>query len=284
MATFTNQAVLTYNGRSVSSNVVTGELVTPLTLSKSALSQTYNPGGDVTYVVSIVNTGSGAFDGLTLTDDLGGYAAGGQTFYPLAYVSGSVSLLINGTLQPAPTVSPGPPLVISGLSVPAGGNAVILYEAALTDAAPLASGSEIENTVTLTGPGIPAPLTAQASVAAAETAELRIDKGLSPASVEGGGQLTYTFTVRNTGNSPATAEAGVAISDVFDPVLQNLSVALNGTPLALTTDYTYDPTTGQFNTVAGRITVPAATFAQEIRTGVWQVTPGEAVLTVTGTV
>jgi hypothetical protein len=48
-------------------------------------------------------------------------------------------------------------------------------------------------------------------------------------------------------------------------------------------EYNYDEATGQFTTNAGQITVPAATYTQEVD-GTWTVTPGTAVLTVTGTV
>ena len=74
------------------------------------------------------------------------------------------------------------------------------------------------------------------------------------------------------------------MSDLFDPILSDLSVSLNGQPLTVTTDYSYSQTTGQFDTVPGKITVPAATYAQNTATGDWVVTPGEAVLTVSGTV
>ena len=37
-------------------------------------------------------------------------------------------------------------------------------------------------------------------------------------------------------------------------------------------------------TVAGQITVPAATYTQDPTTGVWTITPGVSILTVTGTV
>lgn len=39
MATFTNQATLTYNGGTVNSNIVTGELVQVLTASKTAAAE-----------------------------------------------------------------------------------------------------------------------------------------------------------------------------------------------------------------------------------------------------
>lgn len=283
MASFTNQAHLSYNGRSVASNVVTGQMLSPLTLTKTAVVDTYAPTDTVTYVITIVNCGATAYTDLTLTDDLGAYAAGGQTVYPLSYTPDSAAWFINGTRQADPTAS-GAPLVISGLSVPAGGNAVILYEAATTDAAPLAEGSEITNAVTLTGSGIGTPLTAQATVTVEAQANLRITKSLSPAVVAENGSLTYTFLIQNEGNLPAGADAAVAVTDTFDPILRDLTVTLNGEPLAVTTGYTYDQTTGVFATVAGQITVPAATFSQSTETGDWETVPGEAVLTVTGTV
>ena len=67
-------------------------------------------------------------------------------------------------------------------------------------------------------------------------------------------------------------------------MLKELTVTLDGQPLTLSTDYTYDQTSGQFATVAGKIAVPAATYAQTAATGDWVVTPGEVTLTVTGTV
>lgn len=283
MASFTNQAHLSYNGRSVASNVVTGQMLSPLTLTKTAVVETYAPTDTVTYVITIVNSGATAYTDLTLTDDLGAYAAGGQTVYPLSYTPDSAVWFINGTRQADPTAS-GAPLVISGLSVPAGGNAVILYEAATTDAAPLAEGSEITNAVTLTGSGIGTPLTAQATVTVEAQASLRITKSLSPAVVAENGSLTYTFLIQNEGNLPAGADAAVAVTDTFDPILRDLTVTLNDLPLAVTTGYTYDQTTGVFATVAGQITVPAATFSQSTETGDWETVPGEAVLTVTGTV
>ena len=283
MASFTNQAHLSYNGRSVASNVVTGQMLSPLTLTKTAVVDTYAPTDTVTYVITIVNSGATAYTDLTLTDDLGAYAAGGQTVYPLSYTPDSAVWFINGTRQADPTAS-GAPLVISGLSVPAGGNAVILYEAATTDAAPLAEGCEITNAVTLTGSGIGTPLTAQATVTVEAQANLRITKSLSPAVVAENGSLTYTFLIQNEGNLPAGPDAAVVVTDTFDPILRDLTVTLNGEPLAVKTGYTYDESTGAFATVAGQITVPAATFSQSTETGDWETVPGEAVLTVTGTV
>ena len=67
-------------------------------------------------------------------------------------------------------------------------------------------------------------------------------------------------------------------------VLSDLTVTLNGTELALGTEYTYNAATGEFATVDGVITVPAATYVQDPTTGTITTTPGVAVLTVTGRV
>ena len=74
MATFTNQATLSYNNTVTRSNIVTGELVDILAVAKTAVTDTYGCDTCVTYTVSIVNSGAAAFAGLTVTDDLGAYA------------------------------------------------------------------------------------------------------------------------------------------------------------------------------------------------------------------
>ena len=62
-----------------------------------------------------------------------------------------------------------------------------------------------------------------------------------------------------------------------------LVVTLDGQTLA-PADYTYNAATGEFATVNGIITVPAATYTQDTVTGVITTTPGVTILTVTGTV
>lgn len=136
MAQFTNFATLTYSGGTTNSNTVTGELVNLTQISKNALSETYAPGDTLVYVISLRNTGDVAATGLTVTDDLGGYTFGSGTLYPLTYVPGSLRYYVNGTLQTAPTVTAGPPMEVTGLTIPAGGNALLIYEARVTDFAP----------------------------------------------------------------------------------------------------------------------------------------------------
>ena len=234
-------------------------------------------------MVSIVNSGTAAYENLTITDDLGAYTQEGQTLYPMTYTAGSIRYYVNGILQAAPTVTAGPPLTITGITVPAGGNAIVIYEALPNAYAPGAVGSTIMNTATVTGGGLSAPLTAQETVTVAQVADPVITKALDPVMVPENGQLTYTFTIRNYGNTPLVATDDVILSDVFDPILENITVNFNGTAWSLGTNYSYDPATGAFATLPGQITVPAATYTQN-PDGTWAVTPGTATLTVTGTI
>ncbi len=284
MATFFNQATLSYNNNVTASNIVTGELLEVLTATKTAVRETYAAGDTVTYVISLLNSGTVPYTGLTLTDDLGAYPIGTGTAVPLTYVAGAIRYYINGVLQAAPTVGDTSPLAVTGITVPAGGNALLVYSTTVNGTAPLAEDGTITNTVTVTGGGITTPITATEIITAAAEPRLTITKALSPATVIAGGQITYTLTIANYGNTAAVATDNLIVTDGFDPALTLQQVTLDGTALAEGVDYTYVPATGAFATVAGRITVPAATYTQDPTTGQISVEPGIAVLTVTGTI
>lgn len=284
MATFTNQATLSYNNTTTTSNIVTGEIVEVLSIAKNALTREYSYGDTITYAVSILNSGTVAYTNLTLTDTLGVYTVGTASLTPLTYVTGTANYYVNGILQNEPTVTATNPLTITGITVPAGGNALVLYEAMVNNFAPLATTATITNTASVTGTGLSSTLTSSETIRVADAAQLSITKSLTPETVAENAQLTYTFVIQNTGNTAASTADNATITDLFDPILSNITVTLNGTALTEGTQYTYDETTGLFQTVAGIITVPAATYTQDTTTGQWNITPGTAILTVTGTV
>lgn len=284
MAVFTNQATLSYNNTTTTSNIVTGEIIEVLNAAKNALTREYSYGDTVTYAISIINSGTTAFSNLTVTDNLGAYTTGTTTVTPLTYITGTANYYVNGILQPAPTVTATNPLTLTGINVPAGGNAILLYSVRVNEYAPLASFSTITNTAVINGTGLTAPLTVTDTITVANAAQLSITKSLSPETVAENGQLTYTFIIQNTGNIAAVATDNATITDLFDPILENITVTLNGTVLIEGPEYIYDETTGLFQTVAGVITVPAATYVQDPVTGQWNTTPGTTVLTVTGTI
>lgn len=284
MAQYTNQAQLSYKNTVLNSNVAVGEILEVLSASKTAVRDRYSRNDDVTYVISIVNSGTTAFTGLTVSDNLGAYEFNGGTLYPLEYAEGSVRVYINGVLQTAPpTVTSLQPLVFSGLSLPANSNMTIIYEAVTTRFAPLSAAGTITNTATISGDGAGSPVTATATVTAKAEPDLTINKSIEPVVVTENGTVTYTFTIQNYGNTATAAADNVSVTDTFDPVLSNLSVAFNGTAWTEGTEYTYNAGTGLFTTVPGQITIPAATYAQDAETGIWSITPGTGILTVRGT-
>lgn len=283
MATFFNQATLSYNGRVMNSNITEGELINTLGAAKSAITTSYTADDRVVYAINLVNSGNTALTNATVTDNLGAYSVGVETVYPLSYVDGSIKYYVNGVITNAPTVTAGPPLVISGINLPAGANALIIYEAVTNEFAPLAIGSSITNAATMNADGIE-PIELQATINAEAETRLNIAKAMSPAVISDNGELTYTFIIQNSGNTPILATDDVIVSDVFNPILNPISVTFNGTEWSEGVNYTYDEATGEFTTLAGQITVPAAEYTQDSETGVFTVTPGVAVITVTGTV
>lgn len=285
MATFTNQATLSFSGGTVNSNIATGNIIETLSLTKTPVLATYEPNDNVTYVINLINSGGAALTNLTLSDNLGLYqTTAGTNVYPLTYTAGSIKYYINGVLQTAPTVTAGPPLTITGITIPANSNAAIVYSADVNEFAPLAAASAISNEVTVTGAGITTPVTADASVTAASAPTLNIIKTVDPVNVTQNSRVTYTFRIQNTGNTPVIATDNAVIRDVFNPILSDIAVTFNSAAWTATTNYTYNTATGLFESVAGQITVPAATYTQDPATGIVTVTPGESVLTVTGTI
>ena len=284
MAIFSNQATLTYNGNTTNSNIAYGEILDVLVATKTAIEGSYTPGETVTYVVTLRNTGNTALTGLTVTDNLGGYDLNGVMVYPLTYEADSIALFVDGIPQAAPAVTAGPPLVVTGINVPAGGDAVLVYQAQANEFAPPAAGGTIDNTVTVTGDGINTPVTATETVTADSEAVLSISKTISPAQVVDNDRVTYTFVIQNSGNEAVIATDNAIITDTFDPILTALTVAFNGTAWTDGVQYNYDEATGLFTTLPGQIVVPAASYTQDPVTGAYTVTPGIATLTVTGTI
>lgn len=120
---FQNMATLTYTGGTVNSNIVTGELREVLDRRKNGGAGELRAGWDGHVCGQPYQQRHHALTGLTISDNLGGYAFGGATLYPLAYLPGSVRYYVNGALQAAPAVNAGPPMTVTGHHGPCPGAA-----------------------------------------------------------------------------------------------------------------------------------------------------------------
>lgn len=285
MATFYNQATLSYNGNVRSSNVTTGQIIEVLSAAKNAVQESYTPDNDIVFAVSIINKGNTAFNNITVSDNLGSYTVSGSDteVVPLTYTADSVKLYVNGVLQTAPTVSATNLLTIENINIPANSDAILLYAAKPNQFAPLGTDGSITNSAVISGNNF-ADITATETVVPDNTANLNISKSLSPTEVEENGEVTYTFVIENYGNTASVPADNVIFRDVFSPVLNSLNATFNGTPWTIGTNYNYDNTTGEFVTLDGQIEVPAAQFTQDTQTGAWSVQPGVSTLVINGNI
>lgn len=283
MATFYNQATLSYNGNVRSSNITTGNIIEVLSADKHAVQDTYSADNDVVYVISIVNNGNMAYNGIRITDNLGSYTPSdtAPAVVPLTYVPDSVNLYVDGVKQADPTVSDTNPLTIENISVPAGSNAVVIYSARPNQFAPLGTDGSITNNAVISGNNF-TDIPVTDTITPKNSADLTISKSLTPTEVAENGAVTYTFVIQNYGNTASLSTDDIVFRDVFTPVLTSLTATYNGTPWVDGTNYTYDTTTGEFVTTAGQIEVPPATFTQDPQTGAWSVQPSVSTLVIKG--
>ncbi|MBR6039620.1 MAG: DUF11 domain-containing protein [Clostridia bacterium] len=281
MAIITNQANLTYTygltTASVLSNVATTEMNAALSAAKRVLDESYRLGSDLTYILSFENGGGSAITNLPVLDNLGAYTPEGATapVQPLTY-TGPAALYIDGVFSSelSPTVQDGG-VLFTIPEIPAGSNALLVYQATVNGFAPLTLGSEIENTASI---GTTDPQTVSATVPAASYADVSITKEMAPDPVSTGDTMTVTFTIENRGNADAT---GLLLTDDFPLALSDVSVTVNGAPIS---DFTFENSTLTLPVgTQTTLSVPAAAFTQD-ETGAVTVVPGRLTVVMTGTI
>lgn len=125
-----------------------------LSATRLSVGKACRQGDRVTYMVSIVNSGTIQYTGLKVEDFLGCYTVKGRTAYLKSYVADSTEYYVNGVLQAVPDVTEGPPLMVTGITVPARGNVTILYQADINEFSMVPSGAAVNDTVIVRGAGI----------------------------------------------------------------------------------------------------------------------------------
>ncbi|MBQ4105843.1 MAG: DUF11 domain-containing protein [Clostridia bacterium] len=274
-----NSATLTYNSGaetgSAASNVVTTSLLDSASVSveKYSANSNWRPGENITYFVTVTNTGTQPLNDIVLTDDLGGDTA------PLVYVTGSARV-IDGNDVTAVTPTDTSPLTISlEDALEPDESITVLYVARLNTAIDDDVDS-ITNTVEVQAVGdgcgfANAGDESSVTLPRADFALVEIVKAVDKAVVSCGDTLTYTFTIENSGNIPAT---DVVITDTLPEgftVTSVTSVTDGVTTVYSPEDYSIDENnTLVLPTSDLTITVPARTEAGN----------GITVVTVTGAV
>ena len=284
----TNQASLNYqyNGQTGSaiSNIATATLTEALSVEKVSLEDVYRFGEELTYSVSVFNSSGSALTNVAVLDNLGSYTVGGNTVTPLSYV-GPAILFVDGAfvgnITPSAVADNSVTFTIPTLA--SDSRAQILYKAIVNSSAPLATGAEITNTVSVFGAGTTTPpVTDSNTVTADNYADVTITKTMTPSTLSDGEALTYTFVISNYGNTEAT---NIVLTDAFDPAPENIVVQVNGETVD-SADYSYVggvltlPAEGS----AYELSLPAATITQDSVTGEVSVTPSSLTVTVVGVI
>ena len=287
MATIENFATVQFTSAGVTttrvSNLAEIGLESAISFSKTTVGDTYDADGTVTYILSATNTSGAAINNITVIDDLGTFLFGGTTeLTPLSFLEPAV-LLINGanssSLLTVDTSTAGS-VSFTFPTLAAGATANIIYNARVTDFAPLEESSTIVNTATLTSDSDCADGSATATVTVNSAANVSVIKQMSPNPVVCGSTVTYTIRIYNYGNIPAE---NLTLTDTFNPAPTNITVSANGT-LLNPTDYTYVDGLLTVPPADRGITLPAATFSRDETTGEVIVTPGLIEYVITGTI
>ena len=202
----TNQASLQYQygdtNATVLSNIATAVLEQPLSVEKTSLRDEYRAGDTPTFVLRIVNSGNAALNNVTVRDDLGTFPVGGGSVTPYAFLPNAI-LFIDGVNNGPLTPTGGEDGIVFTIpTLPADTTALIVYEVALTEGAPVAAGDSITNTVTATADGLTDSARDSFTAVAAEYADVTITKTMTPSVVDGG-RIVYTFDIENRGNAEA---------------------------------------------------------------------------------
>jgi uncharacterized repeat protein (TIGR01451 family) len=198
-------------------------LVPALTITQAASTSTTTPGSVIGYTITVANTGQTSYTGATVTDDLDGIQDDTTYNGDAAATSGTVSYT-------------APVLTWTGDLSP-GDTATITFSATVNN--PDMGDKRPINTVTSADPGSTCPPTGPAPACSTAVTvlvpALRITKTASASTTTPGSAVSYTITVRDTGQ---TSYTGATVTDDLTSVLDDAAYNANATAIVGTVSYT----------------------------------------------
>ena len=281
MATILNNAAtLTYNSgestNSAASNVVSTNLLDSYSLSatKYTANDSFRPSENITYLVTVTNTGTQPLYAVQVTDDLGGAGV------PLSFVQGSALVLDGSSVTAVVPVSVSPLTIVLPDVLQSAESVTVLYVAQVS--ALLSADTEtITNTVqtlahegSATGPVVDAQPTS-VTITAEDFAQIEITKLVDKTVVASGDTLTYTFNIENSGNIEAT---NVVITDTL-PAEFTITSVMSETNGVVTVYDATDYTVSADNTIVLPVGTTVITVPPRTESG-----NGLTVVTIEGTI
>lgn len=278
-----NSANITYQHgtltEAANSNMVTTMLTESygLTAEKISSNTNWRPSENLSFILSVKNTGTEPVYEISLQDNLGG-----NTTRLLNYIAGSAKMIKNDVVTGIAPTNVSPLTFVLPEPLQADETVLISYVAKVIGNIDSAV-TEITNTVTVvghevsaSGPTITVDPAPSLTLPKANYADVRVEKSVDKLQVSSGEQLTYTFRLENSGNIEAT---NIVIRDDLPAqfTIDTITSLTNGVLTTFdATDYSVDTDNKLIlpTSAVKTISVPASTG-----TGV-----GVTVVTIVGTV
>ncbi len=258
MAQITNSASATYNfgrdGRdNVTSNLAVANILEEyaITGTKTALNETFRPGENITYQVTVTNTGTSPLFAVTISDDLG------TSTNRMMYLANSARLIRDGLVTDINPITATPLSFVLTSPLQSGETAILTYIARV----PQEFGNNVQaitNTATIlgregsaTGTEVRVTPSPTFTITLEEFANLSINKTVSTAEITQNVPFTYSLDIENSGNTTAT---GVVVTDVLPEnfVISSITYTKGGVTQTLSSsDYSVDESTNTLIIPAG---------------------------------
>lgn len=266
--TINNTASATYNfGRSESGSAVSNTATTNLieeyaiTGTKLTNNASFRNGENLTYQISVTNSGTESLYDVTIADNLGGDTN------PLSYLDNSATYNINGISAFIIPTSVRPLTIVLPTPLASGETATITYVARVSSGLD-ESVESIVNEATITakkgsaaGDDISVSPNPTVTVERGEFADVSVSKTVSSSQVVAGEEFSYVISLTNSGTLDAT---GVVVTDKLPDgfTITSLTSETNGVTTTFSaSDYSIDASTNTLTIPSGStlsITVPAA--------------------------